>query len=117
MRSRGVLDRPVKPGDDSFDCGGRLTKPQFLPRSAATKQSTLPCCSMDCFAEPVIGQRFAPTRSLAMTILSNENPLMAAGSAHCADGGFSAPDYPDAGAGRHAVVRSAPARPAPHAFG
>jgi hypothetical protein len=23
-RSRGVLDRPVKPGDDSFDWGGRL---------------------------------------------------------------------------------------------
>jgi hypothetical protein len=40
MRSRGVLDRPVKPGDDSFDCGGRLTKRQFLPRSAATKQSS-----------------------------------------------------------------------------
>ena len=25
-RSRGVLDRPVKPGDDSFDCGGRLSQ-------------------------------------------------------------------------------------------
>src|SRR3979411_1857093 len=33
MRTGGVLDPPVKPGDDSFDCGGRLTKPQFLPRS------------------------------------------------------------------------------------
>ena len=52
MRSRGVLDRPVKPGDDSFDCGGRLTKPQFLPRSEATKQSSFLCCrtKLDCFA-------------------------------------------------------------------
>src|ERR1700685_2926401 len=25
------------------------------------------CCAMDCFAEPVIGRRFAPTRWLAMT--------------------------------------------------
>ena len=24
LRSRGVLDRPVKPGDDSFDCGGHF---------------------------------------------------------------------------------------------
>jgi hypothetical protein len=30
------------------------------------KQSRL-CRTMDCFAEPVIGRRFAPTRSLAMT--------------------------------------------------
>jgi hypothetical protein len=27
----------------------------------------LPCGSIDCFAEPVIGRRFAPTRWLAMT--------------------------------------------------
>jgi hypothetical protein len=26
------------------------------------------CCQMDCFAEPVIGRRFAPTRWLAMTV-------------------------------------------------
>ena len=25
------------------------------------------CCAMDCFAEPVIGRRFAPTRWFAMT--------------------------------------------------
>jgi hypothetical protein len=55
MRSRGVLDRPVKPGDDTFDCGGRLTQPQFLPGSqrigakrrpmtgSATKQSSFLC--------------------------------------------------------------------------
>jgi hypothetical protein len=35
MRRRGVLDRPDKPGDDSFDCGDRLTKLSFLPRSDA----------------------------------------------------------------------------------
>src|SRR6266536_240936 len=35
---------------------------------AATKQSILPLRSeMDCFAEPVIGRRFAPTRWLEMT--------------------------------------------------
>jgi putative proteasome-type protease len=34
----------------------------------ATKQSILSWCgTMDCFAEPVIGRRFAPTRWLAMT--------------------------------------------------
>src|ERR1700731_654624 len=32
-------------------------------------------CAMDCFAEPVIGRRFAPTRWLAMTILNNACPL------------------------------------------
>src|SRR5687768_3272206 len=26
-------------------------------------------CEMDCFAEPVIGRRFAPTRWLAMTLM------------------------------------------------
>jgi hypothetical protein len=30
---------------------------------------------MDCFAEPVIGRRFAPTRWLAMTVLELEFPL------------------------------------------
>ena len=38
-----------------------------IARSGATKQSILSCCPMDCFAEPVIGRRFAPTRWLAMT--------------------------------------------------
>jgi hypothetical protein len=39
-----------------------------IARSEATKQSTLASyCHMDCFAEPVIGRRFAPTRWLAMT--------------------------------------------------
>src|SRR3979490_448316 len=68
MGSRGVLDRPVKPGDDSFDCGGRLSKPQFLPRSNATKQYRDSHTAGGCFAEPVIGRRFAPTRWPAMTI-------------------------------------------------
>jgi hypothetical protein len=41
----------------------------FAQGSEATKQSTLSLCrEMDCFAEPVIGRRFAPTRWLAMTV-------------------------------------------------
>jgi hypothetical protein len=41
-----------------------------IARSEATKQSILSFrSSMDCFAEPVIGRRFAPTRWLAMTSL------------------------------------------------
>jgi len=40
-----------------------------IARSEATKQSILPLRGeMDCFAEPVIGRRFAPTRWRAMTI-------------------------------------------------
>jgi len=39
-----------------------------IARSEATKQSILSLRGkMDCFAEPVIGRRFAPTRWLAMT--------------------------------------------------
>jgi hypothetical protein len=37
-------------------------------KAEATKQSILSFRgAMDCFAEPVIGRRFAPTRRLAMT--------------------------------------------------
>jgi hypothetical protein len=37
------------------------------------KQSSYPLCgAMDCFAEPVIGRRFAPTRWLAMTAERSE---------------------------------------------
>src|SRR3979490_296226 len=38
-----------------------------IARSEATKQSSLYLCvpTMDCFAEPVIGRRFAPTRWLS----------------------------------------------------
>jgi hypothetical protein len=39
-----------------------------IARSEATKQSISVCRAMDCFAEPVIGRRFAPTRWLAMTM-------------------------------------------------
>jgi hypothetical protein len=48
---------------------GELTK-AVIARSAATKQSSFFLCfsqKLDCFAEPVIGRRFAPTRWLAMT--------------------------------------------------
>jgi hypothetical protein len=44
--------------------------PFVIARSAATKQSILSFRGlMDCFAQPVIGRRFAPTRWLAMTNL------------------------------------------------
>jgi hypothetical protein len=47
-------------GDDDF-CGGENGRSS--PRLGA-----VPFQEMDCFAEPVIGRRFAPTRWLAMTI-------------------------------------------------
>jgi hypothetical protein len=59
-----------------------------IARSEATKQSKLSvCCEMDCFAEPVIGRRFAPTRWLAMTTLNRypffrSRSLAEAGTAH-----------------------------------
>jgi hypothetical protein len=40
-----------------------------IARSAATKQSIVTIVvAVDCFAEPIIGRRFAPTRWLAMTV-------------------------------------------------
>src|SRR6266481_4805263 len=75
----GILDRPVKPGDDSGECGAPSSIAFFrfdfqtansetvIARSEATKQSILPLRGeMDCFAEPVIGRAFA--RRLAMTV-------------------------------------------------
>src|SRR5882672_10123108 len=35
--------------------------------ASEAKQSRVACSALDCFAEPVIGRRFAPTRWLAMT--------------------------------------------------
>jgi hypothetical protein len=32
---------PVKPGDDSFDCGGSLTRRQFLPKENGEKFAEL----------------------------------------------------------------------------
>src|SRR3989442_9499626 len=60
--SRGVLDTRLRGYDD-------LMRRRYPPVIAsAAKQSTLFLCGeMDCFAEPVIGRRFAPTRWLAMT--------------------------------------------------
>jgi len=47
---------------------GRERAFAVIARSEATKQSILSLRGkMDCFAEPVIGRRFAPTRWLAMT--------------------------------------------------
>src|SRR5882724_7457601 len=45
-----------------------------LRGALATKQSIPSLCgAMDCFAEPVIGRRFAPTRWLAMTFLRSRH--------------------------------------------
>jgi hypothetical protein len=40
------------------------------------------CCRMDCFAEPVIGRRFAPTRWLAMTLRESASHLEGEGEEH-----------------------------------
>jgi hypothetical protein len=68
-RGRGVLDRPVKPGDDSFVVAGVLLNPSFFPGAKRRSNPVSLFRSMDCFAEPVIGRRFAPTRWLALTTL------------------------------------------------
>src|SRR5262249_44984852 len=49
-----------------------LMSPAFLviARREATKQSRSVGTALDCFAEPVIGPRFARTRWLAMTVSS-----------------------------------------------
>jgi hypothetical protein len=51
--------------------GSRLA----LRLAGTTKESAYLsfAAAMDCFAEPVIGRRFAPTRWLAMTVLLFEN--------------------------------------------
>jgi hypothetical protein len=56
----------------------RESNPQaVIARSEATKQSRVACVALDCFAEPVIGRRFAPTRWLAMTenYIFNSRPV------------------------------------------
>jgi hypothetical protein len=56
-----------------------------IARSEATKQSSPSLRPLDCFAEPVIGRRSAPTRWLAMTIsvgLLALSPLIAAEPGH-----------------------------------
>jgi len=42
---------------------------RLLKGALATKQSSFAAIKLDCFAEPVIGRRFAPTRWLAMTLM------------------------------------------------
>src|ERR1700730_14203861 len=39
-----------------------------IARSASDEAIQTFCAALDCFAEPVIGRRFAPTRRLAMTV-------------------------------------------------
>jgi len=59
-RDRGFTSREVR------ELNTKLTP--SLRGALATKQSILSLLgAMDCFAEPVIGRRFAPTRWLAMT--------------------------------------------------
>jgi hypothetical protein len=53
-----------------FDASHRpgMTKRFVVARSVSDEAiQFLSRCSVDCFAEPVIGRRFAPTRWLAMT--------------------------------------------------
>ena len=55
--------------DRSCEFQFTLTCALVIVRSEATKQSMYPLYrAMDCFAAPVIGRRFAPTRWLAMTV-------------------------------------------------
>jgi hypothetical protein len=51
-RSRGVLDRPVKPGDDSLVVAGVLPIRSFFPGAKATKQSSYCSAKLDCFGGP-----------------------------------------------------------------
>ena len=44
-----------------------LSEVSVIARSEATKQSRVECVALDCFAEPVIRRRYAPTGWLAMT--------------------------------------------------
>jgi hypothetical protein len=59
-------------GNAGFHCGHSVAAAEsriadiVIARSVATKQIQS-LASLDCFAEPVIGRRFAPTRWLAMT--------------------------------------------------
>src|SRR5882724_2990969 len=53
-----------------------------IARSNATKQSRVSRAALDCFAEPVIGRRFAPTRWLAMTVVCDAQRLKPAPSRH-----------------------------------
>jgi hypothetical protein len=55
-KSRGVLDPPVKPGDD---VGGWSIVINVIARSEATKQSSSFVIALDCFVDPVIGRAFA----------------------------------------------------------
>jgi hypothetical protein len=61
LEERRKMDHRVKPGDDNLNCIA------VIARSEATKQSRDSWAALDCFAQPVIGRRFAPTRWLAMT--------------------------------------------------
>ena len=65
-RTPGILDPPVKPGDDGllWSCVVNV-----IARSSCDEAIQLFAGGQDCFAEPVIGRRFAPTRWLAMTAL------------------------------------------------
>src|SRR6059058_5901293 len=62
----GILDRPVKPGDDSWD-GGRLDA--VIARSVATKQST-PHMDSGLLRGACHRARIRATRWLAMTASS-----------------------------------------------
>src|SRR5207247_7709009 len=69
-----------------------IAKSQRVPPSAgpminsATKQSILPCGTMECFAEPVIGRRIRATRWLAMTTDIGLQPIKIDPGVNMSDG-------------------------------
>src|ERR1700712_3012548 len=69
----------------------RNVQPPSLRGALATKQSSLIAEPLDCFAEPVIGRRFAPTRWLAMT-LRHEHPRRRRQRQQAAEGDEDFPD-------------------------
>jgi hypothetical protein len=79
--SRGVLDTSPSRGMTTLCPSLPATNAKRLRKGAqATKQSSLPLFGavLDCFAEPVIGRRFAPTRWLCAEHdrqLGGESPL------------------------------------------
>jgi hypothetical protein len=65
------FERAERAGQTSRELCGEIAEScsAVIARSEASKQSSFLslCSKLDCFAEPVIGRRFAPTRWLAMT--------------------------------------------------
>src|SRR5437763_17205952 len=55
--------------------GSRPGRHRSLCEQRQRRSNLIYSCSMDCFAEPVIGRAFAPTRWLAMTNVNDPTAL------------------------------------------